>query len=166
MADLDKARATQLANIEKRTGKSLDELTRIVKSSGLRKHGEMVAMLERDLGMGHGDANTLVHVVRQAEKGTPGDGASSFAEVLDQLYTGKKEALRPIHEKPQKALDKVKDLEVAPKRSYVSPRRKKQFATIGPATNTRVEIGLNFTDVEQVDAELIGWLEKAHGAAV
>lgn len=189
MADLDKARATQLANIEKRTGKSLDELTRIVKSSGLSKHGETVAMLKRDLGMGHGDANTLVHVVRQAEEGAPGDDASSFAEVLDQLYAGKKEALRPIHEKLQKALDKMKDFEIAPKKSYVSYRRKKQFATIGPATNTRVEVGLNFTDVEptdrleklpagkmtkylvkitdveQVDAELIGWIEKAHRAA-
>lgn len=68
MADLDKALATQLANIEKRTGKSLAELTAIVKSSGLSKHGELVAMLKSTLGMGHGDANTLVHTVRKSEE--------------------------------------------------------------------------------------------------
>ena len=58
---MDKALATQLANIEKRTGKSLDALAKIVKASGLSKHGEIRDMLKRDLGMGHGDANTLVH---------------------------------------------------------------------------------------------------------
>ena len=45
MADLDKAVATQLANIEKRTGKSLAELTAIVQQSRITKHGEIVAML-------------------------------------------------------------------------------------------------------------------------
>ena len=33
MTDLDKAIATQLANIEKRTGKSLAQLTKVVKTS-------------------------------------------------------------------------------------------------------------------------------------
>lgn len=62
MADPDKALAIQPANIEKRTGKSLAHLTAIVKGSGLAKPGEPVAMLKSTLGMGHGDANTVVHV--------------------------------------------------------------------------------------------------------
>ena len=37
MADPDKALATQLANIEKRTGKALSELAAIVKGSGLTR---------------------------------------------------------------------------------------------------------------------------------
>ena len=56
MADMDKALATQLANIEKRTGKTLAELAKIVRSSGLTRHGELVTMLQTTLGMGHGDA--------------------------------------------------------------------------------------------------------------
>ena len=62
--DIDKATATQLANIEKRTGKTLAQLEKVVTGSGLTKHGELVAMLKQDLGMGHGDANTLVHYTR------------------------------------------------------------------------------------------------------
>jgi hypothetical protein len=58
---MDKALETQLANIQKRTGKTLDQLTALVKNSGLEKHGEMVAMLKTTLGMGHGDANTVAH---------------------------------------------------------------------------------------------------------
>jgi len=36
------------------------------KGSGLSRHGELVAMLKSTLGMGHGDANTLVHTVRKS----------------------------------------------------------------------------------------------------
>jgi predicted transport protein len=190
MADLDKALATQLANIEKRTGKTLAELSAIVKKSGLTKHGELVGMLKTKHGMGHGDANTLVHTVLKsdgqsaaAEKGLSGDA------VLDGLYVGPKAAMRPIHDKLLAAIKKFGEFEEAPKKTYVSYRRKKQFAMIGPATNTRVEVGLNFKDVkptsrleqlpagqmcqykvkvtsaQEVDAELLGWIKTAYDAA-
>lgn len=189
MADLDKAVATQLANIEKRTGKSLAQLRKIVEKSGLSKHGELVAMLKKDLGMGHGDANTLVHTVRKAQGGTAASGAASPEQVLDGLYTGAKAALRPIHDRLLKELGKFGEFEEAPKKTYVSYRRKKQFAMIGPATNTRVEVGLNMkgakatrrleelpagkmcnyriklTDVGDVDAELVAWIRRAYDAA-
>jgi len=190
MSSLDKAVATQLANIEKRTGKSLAELAAIVSESGLTKHGELVAMLKTSLGMGHGDANTLVHIVKKS------DGQSAAAEqglsadqVLDGLYVGPKAALRPIHDKLMAAIRDFGDFEEAPKKTYVSYRRKKQFVMIGPATNSRVEVGLNMkgvppterlaempagqmcnykvklTDPNEVDAELIGWIRTAYDSA-
>lgn len=190
MADVEKALATQLANIEKRTGKSLAELTEIIRKSGLSKHGELVTMLKKTLGMGHGDANTLVHTVRKAQAGPAGPSRPLSREgVLDNLYTGAKAALRPIHDRLLKELDKLGDFEEAPKKTYVSYRRKKQFAMIGPATNTRVEVGLNMkgakatdrleelpagrmgnyrvkiTDARDVDAELVAWIRKAYEAA-
>lgn len=190
MSDLDKAVATQLANIEKRTGKTLAELAAIVKGSGLAKHGELRDMLKRDLGMGHGDANTLVHHVLKS------DGQSAAAEknlstndVVAALYVGPKAALRPIHDKLMAAINQFGKFEIAPKKTYVSLRRKKQFAMIGPATNTRVEVGLNMkgvtpterllemppngmcnykvklTDETEVDAELIAWIRRAFESA-
>ena len=42
MATVEAAVATQLANIEKRTGKSLVELVKIAKASGLSKHGDAI----------------------------------------------------------------------------------------------------------------------------
>ncbi len=189
MVDQAKALATQLANIEKRTGKSLAQLTKIVKQSGLSKHGEMVAMLKSTLGMGHGDANTLVHVVRKADEPGAGSKELSADQVLDGLYTGPKEALRPIHDKLLKALHKLGEFEEAPKKTYVSYRRKKQFAMIGPATKTQVEVGLNMKGVEptdrlqalppgkmcnykvrisdpkEVNAELMAWIKTAYKAA-
>ncbi|WP_227977830.1 DUF4287 domain-containing protein [Arenimonas daejeonensis] len=137
--DVDKALATQLANIEKRSGKSLAELAAIIAGSGLSKHGELVAMLKADLGLGHGDANTVVHTVKQAATPAPAAGA----DPLDAIYTGASAALRPIHERLMKGITAFGPFEIAPKKGYVSLRRKKQFAMLGPGTKTLLEIGLN-----------------------
>ena len=67
MSSLDKAVETQINNIQTKTGKSLDELAALIKQSGLTKHSEIREMLMRDLGLGHGDANTLVHVALQSD---------------------------------------------------------------------------------------------------
>lgn len=185
MADPEKALATQLRNIEAKTGKSLDELVALVQRSGLAKHGEVVAMLKADLGLGHGDANTIAHFAKKAAQ--PAGDAS--ADPLDAIYTGAKTGLRPIHDALLAKLAELGAFETAPKQKYVSYRRKKQFAMIGPTTNTRVDLGLNvkdlpasqrlepqgagkmcnynvrLTDPKQVDAELVAWLKAAYDAA-
>jgi hypothetical protein len=182
---VDKALATQLANIESRTGKTLAELTAVIKKSGLVKHGEIRDMLKKDLGMGHGDANTLVHIVLKSDGGSQAQGKTSDA-VLDEIYAGPKAAFRPIHDAVMQAVQKFGEFEVAPKKGYVSLRRKKQFAMVGPATNTRFEVGLNMkgvpgtdrllaqpaggmcqyrvklTAASEVDAELLAWIRRAY----
>lgn len=198
MGTVEKAQATQLANIEKRSGKTIAELKKIVQKSGLPKYGEMVAMLKQDLGLGHGDANLVVHLARNsgavagasAASAKSGKSAASSTEAeLDRIYAGKKESLRPIHDKLLPHLAKLGAFEEAPKKTYISYRRKKQFAMVGPATNTRVEVGLNVkgltgsprlidqgagkmcnyvvkvTDAQEVDAELLGWIKAAYDSA-
>ena len=188
--DIDKATATQLANIEQRTGKTLAQLAKIIKSSGLEKHGEIVAMLKQDLGMGHGDANTLVHVALKSDGQSAADAAGlSQDDVLAGIYTGPKAGLRPVHDALMAKIQAFGEFEVAPKKGYVSLRRKKQFAMIGPATNTQVEVGLNMkdvpatarlkampaggmcqykvrlADVTDVNAELVAWVRRAYDSA-
>ena len=190
MSDIAKAIATQLANIEKRSGKSLAELAAIIKASGLSKHGEIRDMLKRDLGLGHGDANTLTHHALQSDGQSAAVAAGqSTDDVVAALYTGPKAELRPIHDKLMAEINKFGEFEIAPKKTYVSLRRKKQFAMIGPATKTQVEVGLNIkglaggdrlveqppnsmcnykvrlSTVKEADAELIGWLKKAFESA-
>lgn len=84
---MDKATATQLGNIEKRTGKTVDELIRVVRTSRLSKHGELRNFLQRELGIGHGDANLLVHHALQSDGASAAVGKDT-ASVIDEIYTG------------------------------------------------------------------------------
>ena len=138
MSSLDQAYATQLKNIQTKTGKTLDQLYALIKKSGLTKHGEIRDMLKRDLGLGHGDANMLANFYLKSVT-----GSASSGDALAEIYSGPKAELRPIHDKLMAAIDKFGPFEIAPKKNYVSLRRKKQFAMIGPATKTRVEVGIN-----------------------
>ncbi|MCB8945962.1 MAG: DUF4287 domain-containing protein [Ardenticatenaceae bacterium] len=190
MSVVDKALETQLQNIQTKTGKSLEELTRFVKQSGLTKHGQIRDMLKRELGLGHGDANTITHFALNADDASAAKAQDlSTDEVLDGIYVDKKAHLRPIHDKLMTAVNQLGEFEIAPKKTYVSLRRKKQFAMIGPATNSRVEVGLNIKDLapderlnemgpgkmcnyivkvvdpDEVDEQLIAWIEQAYHSA-
>lgn len=190
MSAVDKAIQTQLTNIQTRTGKRLDELRAILQQSGLAKHSEIRAMFQRDLGLGYGDANMLAQALRKTEaEGSNAAQAETPDDVVNALYTGAKASLRPIHDQLMAEIAQFGAFEIAPKKGYLSLRRKKQFAMIGPATNTRIEVGLNMkgvdattrlaempsggmcnykvkvTDVAEVDAELIAWIKRAYESA-
>lgn len=142
MADPDKAIAKQIANIEAKTGQSKAKLIAAIQATGLGKHGEMRTWAMERFGIGHGDANLLAHLARglNAARSVSGDDS------LEEIYIGKKAALRPIHEKLMRAIEDFGAFETAPKKGYVSLRRKKQFAMLGPKTNERVEFGINLKE--------------------
>jgi hypothetical protein len=188
LSSLDKAVQSHLENIQKKTGKSFAELAEIVHKSGLTKHGEIRAHLQRELGLGYGDANAVVHAVSKSDGQRATEGKVEDT-VLDEIYSSAKAGFRPIHEKLIGEIDRFGEYEVVPKKGYVSLRRKKQFAMIGPKTNTRFEVGINakdfkknprlleqpkgsmcnyivnLADVKEVDSELIGWLKSAYEGA-
>ena len=190
MADQQQALDTQLANIQKKTGKSLAQIKALVVNSGLAKHGLIRDMLKSELGLGHGDANTLAHIALNpgSETVKSSQAGDDLAE-LDAIYSGPKAALRPIHDAVMEHIGKLGAFEIAPKKTYLSLRRKKQFAMVGPATKIELEIGLNLKDapasarlivlkqpamcsvkvrlssLEEIDAELICWIKQAYQQA-
>lgn len=172
-----------LDNIELKTGKSADYWINLVKKSGLAKHGEKMKLLKEDHGFTHGYANTIVHLSK--------DDSAVNTENKDSLVSAQyknKESLRPIYDKLIKEISKFgKDVEIAPKKAYVSLRRNKQFALIQPSTKTRVDIGVNMKGVDpsgvaekagswntmvshririesakEVNKEVINWLKEAY----
>lgn len=190
MSSVDRAYDTQLKNIQTKTGKTLEQLYAFIQVSGLTKHGEIRDLLKRDLGLGHGDANTLTHSYFKSLEAKSGQTqASAPDDVLAGIYAGPKAELRPIHDRLMDAIEKFGTFEIAPKKTYVSLRRKKQFAMIGPATKTRVEVGINMkgltptarlielptggmcqykvnvSAVKEVDQELIEWIKQAYDNA-
>jgi hypothetical protein len=177
---------TMIKNLKEKYGKSLEEWIEVVKKTGIQKHGEIIKFLKSEHGFTHGFAN----LVSLKARGTDSASADSTDSLVDDQYKGK-ESLHPIYVKLISEVKKFgNDVEVAPKRAYVSLRRKKQFALVQPSTKTRLDIGINLkgfdtTDrleasgsfnamcshrvrtayVSDVDDELISWLHQAYDEA-
>ncbi|NNE65325.1 MAG: DUF4287 domain-containing protein [Pyrinomonadaceae bacterium] len=176
---------TMIANLEKNTGRSLEEWIKIVRATGLEKHGEMMKFLKTEHEFTHGFANLVVHKARQSDAGSADD-----TDLVDGQYKGK-EHFRPIYDKLVKEIEAFGgDVEIAPKKAYVSLRRKKQFGLIQPSTKKRLDIGINLKgtdpvgnleasgsfnsmvshrvrveDASGITKDVIGWLKAAYDAA-
>ena len=183
---LDKASATQIANIEKSTGKKLDQWIAIVNKSGFSKHGELVNFLKEKHGFTHGNANMVVHHAKQSHAGA----AENDTDWIAEQYKGK-ENLKPWYDKIMGEISKFgNDVEISPKKAYVSLRRKKQFAILQPSTKERFDVGLNIkgitpsgivedgskwnamcthrikvTDEKMINKELLDWIKRSYDQA-
>jgi hypothetical protein len=152
MVDINKAIENQLKNIQTRTGKSLDELFTIFKMSGLKKQGEVRSLFIKELNLGYGDASTLASHFLQS-KGVPTGKVESINpdQAVDEIYIGPKSVLRPIHEEIMNYISTLGQFGIAPKKGYLSLRRKRQFAMVGPVTSSCIEIGLNMNNIAPTD---------------
>jgi hypothetical protein len=192
MSSVDEGLATQVRNIEEKYGKTMAEWTGLIKASGLTKHAEIIALLKEQYGLTHGSANRVALIARGADAASLVKAAEvTGADPIDAMFAGKKDDLRPIHAALVAAIQSFgDDVELAPKKGYISLRRKRQFGIIQPSTATRLDVGLVLKDVPasarlepagsfnamcthrvrissvaEVDAELINWLREAYHRA-
>lgn len=188
MADkVDQAMQTMIQNLKEKTGKSLEEWVKIAKAAKLEKHGEIVKFLKTAYALGHGYANLVAHTL----KGQSEEGKAAADDPVAAQYAGEKAGLKPIYDALISAIGKFgSDIEISPKKTYVSLRRNKQFGLIQPTTKTRVDVGINLKGVapagkleasgsfnamvshrvrvestKDVDKELIAWLQQAYEQA-
>jgi predicted transport protein len=180
---VDKGLLSMIKNLKEKTGKSLEDWVKIVKRSKLRKHGEIVKYLKTEQGLTHGYANLITHQALQSSS-----VQSSNSDLIGSQYSGEKTNLKPLYDELIKQIKKFgNDVEISPKKTYVSLRRNKQFAIIQPSTKTRLDVGINLKNFvsterleksgsfnqmvshrvklnagDKVDSELIKWLNHAY----
>ena len=190
MTTPEQAEATMIRNLEEKTGKNLDQWIAIARSTGQSKHGEIVKILKETHGLGHGYANLVVHRLK-AGATAAATGSAGETDPADEQYSGNKAGLRPIYDAVIRTVQSFgKDVEISPKKAYVSLRRSKQFALIQPTTKDRVDLGVQLKGVpaagrleasgsfnamvshrvrlaavEEVDAQVRGWLRQAYDAS-
>ncbi len=182
---MDAAELKLAENLQKNTGRSIEEWIQIALASGFQKHGEILSFLKTEHELGHGYANFVVHKALKTDAGS----AEDKSELIEKQYKGK-ENLRPMYETLMAEILKMGgDIEVAPKNASVSLRRKKQFCLLEPKTKTRLEVGLNMKNVdatgkletcppggmcshkirvekaEDIDAAVFDWIRVAYGQA-
>lgn len=178
MATPEEMLAAMIKNMPEKTGKPLEEWLKIVKKSGLEKHGDILKFLKNDHGMTHGFANLVSSKARDT---------GEEVDLVASQYSGAKASLKPIYEAVIDYVSALENVEIAPKKASVSLRRKKQFALITPATKTRIDLGLalkgedakgrletynamcshrvRLETVEDFDDEVKAWLQTAHERA-
>ncbi len=180
---MDKALQTMINNMPEKTGKSLEEWIKILKTKNFARHGEAVKFLKTEHGVTHGFANTIVTLSKQNN-----DAAE---DLVANQYEGK-ESLKPIYDKLVAEISKFgSDITKTPKKASVSLIRKHQFALIKPATKTRIDLGLKLkgkptkgrlgdsgpfgtmcthrvqlTSVDDVNGEVLAWIKEAYDKSV
>ena len=180
---MDKALQTMIANMPEKTGKSLEDWKKLLKTKSFEKHSEGLKYLKTEHGVSHGFANTIVTLSKE-DTNAPED-------LLKNQYQGK-EGLFSIYQELLKNIKSFgEDITITPKKGAVSIIRKRQFTLIKPATKTRIDLGLKLkgkevnnrlgnsgpfgtmcthrvqlSTIDEVDNELIGWLKEAYEMSV
>lgn len=173
-------------NMPDKTGKPLEAWFEVIDGAGVEKHGDIMKLLKGEHGVTHGYANTISTLYRQRDSGPPAE-----KDLVSAQYEGAKAGLRPIYDTVLETVSAFgPDVEIAPKKTYVSLRRNKQFAIVQASTRDRVDLGLNLKGVEaterleggnvfsgmcshrvrltgpdDVDDEVRGWLRQAYDGA-
>jgi predicted transport protein len=189
MASPEEMMQSMIANFAEKTGKSLEDWTVLAKTAPEQKHGKIVAWLKSTQGLTHGYANMVATAVLKPESFAP-KTAQDDADLTAAQYVGK-ENLKPLYDSLIKAATQLgADVEIAPKKAYVSLRRNKQFALVQPSTKTRVDLGLcmkgvdasgrleaagsfnamashriKLGSVDEIDDDVLGWLRQAYEAS-
>lgn len=183
---MDKATQTMIENLEKNTGKTLEQWIAIVQKENFEQHGEILKFLKEKYEFTHGFANLVAHKARNSDAGS----AKNTEDLIINQYKSK-EHFKPIYDRLISEISAFgNDIEIAPKNTYVSLRRKKQFAILNPATKTRFEIGINLkgqepkgkleaekpnsmcshkikiSDISDIDKEILNWIKIAYERAL
>ena len=180
---MDPALKTMIANMPEKTGRSLDEWKKLLKTKAFGKHSEGVDFLKKEHGVTHGFANTIVALSKDTDTGSE--------DLVEAQYQGK-EALLPVYEGLIAYIMTLgKDVTITPKKGSVSVIRKRQFVLIRPATRTRIDLGFKLKDepitdrleasgpfgtmcthrvqlasVKDLDSELKAWIKEAYTGSV
>jgi hypothetical protein len=170
-----------IAALKEKTGRSLEEWTTVIQESRWTSHGQMVSGLKADHGVSHGYANQIALRVR--------GGTAPANDHIDEMFAKRPEA-KAIYDV---LLPRIQtfggDVDLAPKKGYVSLRRSKQFAVLQPASG-RLDVGLQLkgvapegrlepsgsfnamlshrvrvSKIEEVDNQLLDWLKRAYESA-
>lgn len=131
--------------LKEKTGRTMDEWIAFIKKSGPKDDAARREWLKTEHGLGTNYAWWLADWAagRSLEDGDPAKYLEAAAGYVEEMYSGGKAGLRPLHE-ALIALGRAsgKDVKVCPCTTIVPLFREHVFAQIKPSTRTRIDFGL------------------------
>ena len=134
-----------MAELKQRTGRSLEEWLKLIKKEGPLTEQERREWLKSKYGLGTNNAWWFAErsVGKGDEVGDPDAYLKAAKKYVEEMFSGKKESLRPIYDALLKLGLKVgKDVKACPCQTIVPLYRNHVFAQIKPTTLTRIDFGL------------------------
>lgn len=179
-----------LDTITAKTGKTPEQLVDDARDAGLLEPGvkpaEIIAWLKDEHGLGRGHAMAVVATIKKHT-----EPQHSSDEKVAKHFAGKKSAWRPAYDDLVRNIEGFgSDTDVDAGKSYLSLRRAGKKFAIVQVTADRLDIGIKLKgtdtggrlesagswnsmvthrvrihDSDEIDPELLGWLEKAYASA-
>lgn len=183
---------TQIANLAERTGRNLDGWIEFLRVNGPKDEPSQREWLKTKFGLGTNYAWWLVERAggRGWEDDDPDEYLRVAPQYVETMYAGGKAGLRPIHDKIVALARKLgPEVKLCPCQTMVPLYRNHVFAQIKPATRKRIDLGFALGDMpptgrlidtggfakkdrithripieslDDLDAEVTGWLRKAY----
>jgi predicted transport protein len=181
-------RGAIIRNLPEKTGRSIEEWAKVVGAdapAGTRK--DRIGWLQREHGLGHGQASMIVDWVDRPEVFEDRDAD----DLVESMLRGR-EPIRPVFARLTSVIEELgRDVATEPRQTYVAFSRGRQFALLQPSTATRLDVGLVLPEAEkterlrpagsfgsgrithrvslahedEIDGELTGWLRDAYASA-
>jgi hypothetical protein len=126
-----------IANLPEKTGKSLDEWIKIVQRDGPPTAKERVLWLKSKHNVGHVTAQIIV---AKAEGGE--ESYENPDKLVDDLFGGSRQLLKPIYEKILAATKGWRSSEPRPCKTYVPFYARVQFALVKPKGDKQIDLYL------------------------
>ena len=134
-----------VAELKQKTGRSLDEWLKLIKQDGPLSENERRDWLKSKFGLGTNSAWWLAQrsVGKGEEASDPDQYLRAAEKYVEEMFSGKKEGLRPIYDALLKlGLNIGKEAKACPCQTIVPLYRNHVFAQIKPTTQTRIDLGL------------------------
>jgi Domain of unknown function (DUF5655) len=147
-----------IAELKQKTGRSLEGWLKFIKKEGPPTEPARRDWLKTEMGLGTNSAWWLAErsVGKGEETGDPDAYLRAAEKYVEEMFSGKKEYLKPIYQALLKlGLSMGKDTKACPCQTIVPLYRKHVFAQIKPTTQTRIDFGLALGDTKKTPKRLI-----------
>src|SRR5712692_5247948 len=140
-----------VTELKQKTGRTLEEWLKFIKKEGPPTENERREWLKSEHGLGTNTAWWLAErsVGKGEELGNPDAYLKAAEKHVEEMFSGKKEHLRPLYDALLKlGLSMGKDVKACPCQTIVPLYRNHVFAQIKPATQTRIDLGFALGDMK------------------
>src|SRR6266567_1557249 len=180
-----------IATLKQKTGRALEEWVKLVQTEGPESEKDRRAWLKAKHGLGMNYAMWIAgRSTGNGEDGNPKTYLKQAGEYVEKMFSGPKEALRPLYDELLKLGRSLgNDVRVCPCQTMVPLYRNHVFAQMKPTTRTRIDLGLALHDtktpkrlintggfekkdrithrieimsIKDIDAEVKKWISKAY----